>query len=172
MTARAWIGTLAVAAATAILLSSGTTPAAAATATANLAVTANVTNNCTITTAPVAFGAYDPVVANAATPLDSTGTVTVACTKGAGATVGLDLGTNASGAVRRLKDAGANYLTYELYQDAGRSAIWGNAGGSLYSAGAAPSKAPRSFTVYGRVAAGQDIPAAAYSDTIVATVNF
>ena len=33
---------------------------------ANLAVSASVTANCTISTSAVAFGAYDPVVANAA----------------------------------------------------------------------------------------------------------
>ena len=172
MIANRWFGSLAGAAAVAALLVSGAQPAGAATASANLTITATVTNNCTITTAPVAFGAYDPVVTNASTALDSTGTVTVACTKGAAATVGLDLGTNASGAVRRLKDSGTNYLTYELYKESTRTTVWGNAGGALYSAGAAPSKAPRSVTVYGRIPSGQDIPAGAYGDTVVATVNF
>ena len=58
-------------------------PAFAGSATANLNVSASVAAVCTISTAPVAFGAYDPVVANAATDLNGTGTVTVACTKGA-----------------------------------------------------------------------------------------
>jgi spore coat protein U-like protein len=47
-------------------------PALAQTATANLSVTATVTKNCSITTTPVAFGSYDPVVTNATTPLDGT----------------------------------------------------------------------------------------------------
>jgi spore coat protein U-like protein len=42
----------------------------------------------------------------------------------------------------------------------------------LLSTGAAPSKATRPFTVYGRVAAGQDVPAGSFADTAVATVNF
>lgn len=169
---KVWVGSLSVAVATVALLHGLTMPAAAATATANLTVTASVTNNCTISTAPVAFGAYDPVVAHAAADLDSTGTVTVACTRGATATVGLSLGSNPAGAVRRLTDTGTNYLTYELYKETGRTTVWGDAGGALYAAGAAPSKAPRSFTVYGRITANQDIPAGNYSDTIVATVNF
>ncbi len=171
MIANRWFRSLIGTAAASALLVSGVQPAGAATASANLTITATVTNNCTITTAPVAFGAYDPVVANASTALDSTGTVTVACTKGAAATVGLDLGTNASAAVRRLSD-GTNFLTYELYKESARTTVWGNAGAALYSAGAAPSKAPRSVTVYGRIPAGQDIPAGAYGDTVVATVNF
>lgn len=146
--------------------------ASAATATANLGVSATVTNNCTISTAALAFGSYDPVVAHASANLDGTGTVIVACTKGATATIGLALGSNASGSVRRMKDSGTNYITYELYQDAGRTTVWGTAGAGLLSTGAAPSKAARNFTVYGRVPANQDVPAGSYNDTVVATVNF
>jgi spore coat protein U-like protein len=148
------------------------TSASAATATANLGVSATVTNNCTISTAALAFGSYDPVVAHASTNLDGTGTVIVACTKGATATIGLGLGSNASGTVRRMKDGGTNYIAYELYQDSGRSTVWGTAGGALLSPGAAPSKTARNFTVYGRVASNQDVPAGSYNDTVVATVNF
>jgi spore coat protein U-like protein len=172
MQAKVWVRSTMAAAAIAAVLHGSMPSAAAATATANLTVTATVTNNCTISTAPVAFGNYDPVVANASTSLDSTGTVTVACTKGATATVGLSLGSNPSGSTRRLKDGGTNVLTYELYQDSGRSTVWGDAGAALLSPGAAPSKAPRSFTVYARVPSGQDVAAGNYTDTVVATVNF
>jgi spore coat protein U-like protein len=144
----------------------------AATATANLGVSATVTNNCTISTVALAFGSYDPVVANASTNLDGTGTVVVACTKGSTATIGLGLGSNASASVRRMTDGSSNYLTYELYQDTSRSTVWGNAGAGLLSPVAAPSKAARNFTVYGRVTSNQDVPAGSYNDTVVATVNF
>jgi spore coat protein U-like protein len=50
--------------------------------------------------------------------------------------------------------------------------VWGNSGTGLLSPVAAPSKAARNFTVYGRVTSNQDIPAGSYSDTVVATVNF
>jgi spore coat protein U-like protein len=135
-------------------------------------VSATVTANCTITTAPLAFGSYDPVVTNASTALDGSGTVTVTCTKGATATVGLGLGANASGSTRRMTDGSGAFLTYELFQDSGRTTVWSNAGAGLLSPAAAPSKAPRSFTVYGRVAANQDVPAGSFTDTVVATVNF
>lgn len=143
----------------------------AATATANLGVSATVTSNCTIATVALAFGNYDPVGANLAADLDSNGTVTVACTKGSTATIGLGLGGNPSGAVRRMTD-GTDFLTYELYQDSNRTTVWGNAGAGLLSPAAAPSKAPRNFTVYGRVQANQDVAAGSYSDTVLATVNF
>ena len=148
------------------------TAALAATATANLSVTATVINNCVISTAPVAFGNYDPVNVNAAADLDASGTVTSACTKGSTATIGLGLGSNASGSTRRMTDGSGNFLTYELYQEAAETTIWGTAGGGLLSPPAAPSKAARNFTVYGEVAANQDITAGAYTDTVVATVNF
>lgn len=148
------------------------TTADAATATANLNVSATVVVNCTISTAALAFGNYDPVDVNAAANLDGTGTVTVACTKGATAQIGLGLGSNASGTTRRMTDGSGNYLTYEVYHEAARTTVWGDAGAGLLSTGAAPSKAARNFTVYGRVSSNQDQPAGAYTDTVVATVNF
>jgi spore coat protein U-like protein len=147
------------------------TPVHAGSANANLSVTSTVSNNCTISTAALAFGSYDPVVTHASTDLDGTGTVTIACTKGAAATVALGLGSNASGSTRRMKDADNNYLTYEIYQDSNRSTVWGT-GADALTPPVAPSKAARNFTAYGRVAADQDVPAGSYSDTVVATVNF
>jgi spore coat protein U-like protein len=147
-------------------------PLRAATGTTNLNVSATVSLNCTITTTPVAFGAYDPVVANAATPLDATGTVVVACTKGSTATIGLGLGANAQTSARRMLDGATNFLGYEIYLDTTRTTVWGTATTGLLSTGVAPSKAARTFTVYGRVAANQDVPAGAFTDIVVATVNF
>ena len=146
-------------------------PALAQTASTNLAVSATVAKNCSITTTAVAFGTYDPVVANATTPLDGSGTVVVTCTKGAGTRIDLGLGANASGAVRRMS-GGTDFLTYELYQNTTRTTIWGSGAVAGQTIAAAPSKAARTFTLYGRVAAGQDVAAASYNDTVVATINF
>jgi spore coat protein U-like protein len=146
--------------------------AAAASQTANLGVSATVSTNCTISTTALGFGSYDPVGANASADLDGTGGLTVACTKGATATLGLGLGANASGSTRRMSDGSGSFLTYELYQDSGRSTVWGTAGAGLLTLTAAPSKAARVFTVYGRVPSNQDATAGSYTDTVVATVNF
>jgi len=172
MRANKFLGMAAAVSGMAIVAASFSSTASAATATANLGVSASVINNCTISTAALAFGSYDPVVANASTDLDGTGTVTVACTKGATATIGLGLGSNASGSTRRMTDGATNYLTYELYQDSGRTTIWENSGAGLLSPVAAPSKTARNFTVYGRVTSNQDVSAGGYGDTVVATVNF
>ena len=138
----------------------------------NLGVSATVINNCLISTSALAFGSYDPVVGNSAADLDGTGVVSVACTKGVSPTIALGLGSNASGSTRRMGDGSGNFLSYELYQETGRVTVWGTTGGALLSPSAAPSKAARDFTVYGRVTAGQDATAGSYTDTVVATVNF
>ena len=56
-------------------------PANGATTTGNLGAGASVAANCSIATAAVAFGPYDPVVANAAAALTATGSITVACSE-------------------------------------------------------------------------------------------
>ena len=66
-------------------------PALGATATSNVAVSATVINNCTITTTPVAFGNYDPL---SGAPNNNSGTVVITCTKGAATTVTLGNGNN------------------------------------------------------------------------------
>lgn len=139
---------------------------------ASLSVTANVQKNCTITTTPISFGGYDPVAANATAPLDGVGTVTVTCTKGAVAHVGLNEGGNNQGNTRRMRQSGTAYLTYEIYKDSARTDRWGDDIGSNLDLGAAPNRNPRNFTAYGRVPAGQDATVGNYVDTVVATVQF
>ena len=147
-------------------------PAFAAQQTANLNVTASVAANCTITTSPVAFGAYDPVVANASTDLTASGSVNVACTKGTPATIDLGNGGNLSGGSRRM-GSGSDFLNYALYKDAARTQVWGSglAGGSTAAYNAA-TKASTAVTVYGTVPQSQDVTVGAYSDVVLATINY
>jgi spore coat protein U-like protein len=141
----------------------------AASATANVTVSATVANNCTISGGALAFGSYDPLVAGAT---DGAGTFTVACTKGASG-VTIDLGTGQNYAAGRKMTSGSATLDYQLYSDSSRTTVWGSAaGGSTLAVSAPTSKAPVSYTVYGRITGGQDVAAGNYSDSIVATVNF
>ena len=81
-------------------------------------------------------------------------------------------GANASGTTRAM-NSGSDYLSYEIYQDATRTTVWGNSGTGLFTPPTAPSKSPRTFTTYGRVPAAQDVPAStSYTDSVTATVNF
>jgi spore coat protein U-like protein len=111
------------------------------------------------------------VAANATAPLDGVGTVTVTCTKGAPAKVGLGIGSNAQGTTRRML-GGTAHLTYELYKDTGRATVWGDTIDTALDIPAAPDRNPRSFSVYGRVPQAQDATVGTYTDTVVATVNF
>jgi spore coat protein U-like protein len=141
-------------------------------ASTSLSVSATVSKNCTITTAPVVFGNYDSVTTNATAPLDGAGTVTVRCTKGAPVKLGLDAGSNAQGATRRMGRGTTDYLTYELYQDPTHAIVWGNTVATALDIPAAPNQNPRNFSVYGRVAPAQPAAAGNYTDTVIATVNF
>jgi spore coat protein U-like protein len=147
----------------------------AGTATSNMSVTATVTANCTITANAMNFGAYDPIVANAAAPLNGSTTVNVACTNGSPATITMDQGLNPAGgstaaAPLRQMVSGGNFLAYSLFQDNANTIVWGNtAGTGVASTGTGVSVA---VNVFGQVAAGQNVPAGAYGDTVVATITF
>ncbi len=138
---------------------------------ADLAISASVAANCKISTTPVAFGAYDPLGLHATAPLDASGGVVVACTKGSIPTIELDLGAHASGTTRQMSNGASGVLPYQLYRANDYVSIWGT-GGNALAAPAAPSKAARTFEVFGRVAPGQDPATGTYSDTVKATVNF
>ena len=150
----------------------------------SLSVTASVAANCTISTSAVAFGAYDPVVTNAATALNGTGSVSIACTKGSAPNITLDLGANASGSQRNMKitGGGTDLLAYQLYQPPGTapatactfpgSTVWGTSAAQTFTPTSPTTKASRSYNVCGTVTAGQDVNVGSYQDTVTATVNF
>jgi spore coat protein U-like protein len=156
----------------------GATSHAAGTAQQNLAVTANVPTNCLIATTALAFGAYDPIQANAGSShLDNnTGKVTVTCTKGSSPVITLGQGltpdgsSSAAAPLRRLAKGG-DYLAYGLYKDAARTQVWGDTAGTGYAV-ANPTGAAQEVTVYGRIDGGQNVPFGDYADTVVATVTF
>jgi hypothetical protein len=143
--------------------------AMAATATTTFPVTATVIKACVVSATPLAFGTYDPT---ASSPDDATSTLSVLCTVGTSYTVGLTQGT-ASGATvtTRKMSNGANLLNYALYQETGRTTNWGNTPSTDTVAATAPVGAT-TLTVYGRIAAGQNVPIGSYSDTITVNVVY
>lgn len=140
----------------------------AGTATANLQVTVTVDAACGVTTNPLTFPDYNPVGTNATIPDDGTGFVVLQCSTGLSAHIGLDRGLNTG----RMQDQLNNFVSYALYQDANRTITWGNTSGSWVTSPPALNTIPQIFTVYGRIPPGQTSPSGAYSDTVVATVNF
>lgn len=147
--------------------------ASAGTDTANMSVSASVTDNCTISAGALSFGAYD-VLGGA--DLDGSATLTVACTSGTSSTVTLGQGANADtgstdAAPLRRMSGGSDHLSYDLYQDSGRTTVFGNTSGTGVAYNAS-SSSPASVTVYGRVPGGQSVAAGSFSDTVVATITF
>jgi spore coat protein U-like protein len=152
-----------------------------------LTAQASVNSNCSVTVAPVAFGTYDPITANAppasgGVNLNATGSITITCTKGTAPTIGLGLGAHASGSTRRMLSGAANFLSYELFQPPSSAAgtacafpgttVWGTAGVNLLSASAGPRTTTRTYNICGSAAAGQDPAIGVYADAVVATVTF
>jgi spore coat protein U-like protein len=167
----------------ALLLITGTSfTNAAGTASSNITVSATISQNCTIATTPISFGAYDPVSGSNVTAF---GTVVVACTKGATSTfIGLANGANFSGGTRNM-DGGTAHdkLAYTLVQPVsgtagaacpafGANTAWGSTSGTAPVIGTPTSKAARTFNVCGQIASGQDVSVDSYTDTVAATINF
>ena len=155
--------------------------------TSTLTAQTSVSTNCSVAAVAVVFGAYDPIATNAppasgGVDLNKTGSITITCVKGTAPTIGLGLGANASGSIRRMLSGTTDFLTYELYQPPNNVAgtacsfpgatVWGTAGPNLLAPTAAPNKTARIYNVCGTVAAGQDPAIGTYSDTVVATVTF
>lgn len=143
----------------------------AATVTANLNVTATVIQVCVVSGGNLAFGNYDPT---AAANVDQVGSFEVACTKGStGVTIGLGLGANAAASQRRMTNS-TDFLNYEIYKEAARTNVWGNAGAALVSYTPVTTSAAQTFQVFGRIPAAQVTVGvgATYTDTVVITVTF
>lgn len=139
--------------------------------------------DCSVTATGVAFGAYDPTVS---TPDDSTGTISVTCAytgpggnNRANYTITLSTGMNGTYTQRQMAD-GASRLAYNLFRNAGRSQVWGDATGGTtiisdsltVGPGVGNRTRTRTHTVYGRIPALQNADAGNYTDSILVTLTF
>ena len=146
--------------------------------TSTVRVSTSVTASCTIGTAAIAFAPYDPVNANATVADDQTGDIIIRCTKGtSGITIDLGNGAHNTGQQRRMVNltAPGTFVNYEVYQETGRTSIWGAGDGGSVRAGADLNGTGSvvAVTMYGRIPPAQlSAIAGAYSDTLVSTINF
>jgi spore coat protein U-like protein len=132
--------------------------------------------SCSVSATALTFGPYDP---SSATARDSTGTVTVTCTTLVGVSASWDilLSTGSSGSFtpRRLHSSG-NSMQYNLYIDAGRTQVWGDATGATAKVSdsrfVVVGTSQYSYTAYGRIPALQDLAPGTYTDAIMVTLNF
>jgi len=167
--------------AAAMLVASGSAIAATTTV---IPVSASVPQTCTFKTGTVglAFGAYDPIGANAVSPLLATGSVKVACAKNStGLTIDMGVSANPGGSTARQMISGTDLLEYNVFQPSVVTATGAtcSAGTTAWVSGTpmaianAPSKAERTYEVCGSIAGGQDAAVSgSYADSLTATINF
>jgi spore coat protein U-like protein len=121
--------------------------------------------SCSMGIVNVVFGTYNTLSASS---LDGAGSVSVTCTVSSSFQVALSKG-HGSFAARQLQ-SGANVLYYNLYTDALRSLIWGD--GTVGTTLVSGSGTAATYTVYGRIPGGQNLPAGSYGDSITVTLDF
>jgi len=126
---------------------------------------------CSISVTGVNFGTYDPSATNSN---DSTGNVSYRCNQNDAVTISLSRGNAPTFAPRQMH-SGNEVLNYNLYRDATRSSIWGDAtGGTVVYFDPAPPGRSVTVTVpiFGRIPPGQDVAIGTYSDNVTATANW
>lgn len=176
---------------TSMILTTGLSEVAnAATATGNLQVKITIIKECQVNTnsatttggdAILDFGSHGVLNSSkdAQTAASDAGSIQVQCTNGTAYQIGLGAGVNPStpGDVngRRMKN-GSEYVGYQLYQDAGRTNVWGNTAGAGAVAGNVVSATAdgtlKTSQVFGRVPVQNTPGAGAYSDTVAITVSY
>lgn len=140
--------------------------------TGTINVTANVAANCTVTqTQDIPFGAYTGVLIQQ----QFVNRVTLVCTPGSTYYTQLDFGNNSTGGTnRRMTAGGGNFITYQIYSDAGYSQVWGetlNTDTNPVNAAVAAA-GPINQDAYGEIVAGQTPAVGNYADQLTATVQF
>lgn len=137
---------------------------------------------CSGATTSVAFGAYSVFAAGND---DSTGTVSVTCSKDASDPSGaisvsyeVELGAGGSGNIlARALSSGTNVLAYNLYTTSSRTTVWGNGvtGSSVTGTFALTNGNPsrsRTHDVFGRIPPLQDATVGVYADNVLVTINY
>ena len=138
-------------------------------ASAAMAVSIEVTPNCTVAAGPLAFGT---VTATSAPSASAVAAIEVSCAADVPFTVQLDDGQNASGGARRALDpASGAYLSYEIYADPAHTRRWGSLKTQAF-AGVTTATGIERLTAYGQVGSGAEVKAGRYGDLVTVTTNF
>jgi len=136
--------------------------------------------SCTMSSAGLAFGKYDPTSSVAVT---ASGSISFTCTyTGTGFTAYLTISPGSSGNyLDRTLTFGSQSLNYNIYVNAADTEVFGGGTGNgssgtwyyyLCYPGAGQSGTQYVAPMYGLLPAGQDVSAGLYSDTIVVTLTY
>ncbi len=127
---------------------------------------------CSLSSAAIAFGTYDPT---SLTALDTAGSVVYRCgRRDRNIVITLSRGGGTSYATRRMVK-GTEQLFYNLYRDAAHTVIWGDGTGGTqaYTVGnPQPDNQDISVPIFGRVPGAQNVSVGKYNDTITVTLIF
>jgi spore coat protein U-like protein len=140
-------------------------PARSATDTDVLTVTATVLSACSLSGGTLAFGSY---ASGQTENADVDGTINYVNCSGT-LTFALDGGGSGNINARQMSN-GANRLSYQIYRNAARNAVWGT--GADAQTQILLETRNGSVTVYGRIPGGQVVPAGTYTDTVNVTLTF
>ena len=128
---------------------------------------------CSVSAGSVAFGTYNP-----SAPDDGTGTVSATCSiLDPAPVVGISAGGSGN-ILDREMSRGSARLNYGIYTDSGRSNVWGDGSSGTSTVTMTSYTSYLLFwrqysrSIYGRIPAGQHVPAGAYTDNLVVTVTF
>ncbi|WP_101484336.1 spore coat U domain-containing protein [Janthinobacterium sp. 61] len=156
----------------ALLVTFASSTAMAGSTTSNFQANAVMNSSCSVTSTNVNFGTI-----NSADAVNATGTISFTCSKSVQYKLGLSSGS--SGEIRSREMVGTitgnnDKLSYNLYVDEGRVALWGNGlpgdGGSIWSGKG--SGEVQTNTIYGKVNSGQYIKPDTYSDNLIVSVFY
>ncbi|MFY0635040.1 MAG: spore coat U domain-containing protein [Vannielia sp.] len=134
----------------------------------DFSVRAQVEASCEVSVGSLSFGIIDSQVSR---PVDQTANLTVRCSQAAAYSITLDQGQGGgSDPKRRRMKNGSHVLEYGLYHDPARSSVWGTTAANDKNATGAGLD--QTYTIFGRIHAGQMAQFGTYSDSVVVTVNY
>lgn len=140
--------------------------AQAATKTAQFAVRAQVNADCQLTARDLDFGTY-----SGANNSRVNTTMDLKCTPGSAVTISLDGGGTGNPQARAMTGQGAN-LGYQLYKDNAYSQPIDTNGAAFQLSNQENTGQTVTYTLYGQVPSGQNVPAGNYTDTVRVTASY
>jgi spore coat protein U-like protein len=140
---------------------------AQSTGTTTLTVSSTLSASCSVAAGALSFGTDVPTPMAAA--IDAATTITATCSTGRPYTIALNQGAGAGAteAVRRMSGSGGT-VEYSIYQDSGRTTVWGTGTAALSRTG---TGLPQDLPVYGRMPIQNAAPGT-YADSVTVTVTF
>ena len=143
------------------------TSAVAGTVTSALSVRVVVQPTCTVDGATLDFGSY---TSGQTSDLTAFAQIAYSNCPAGQLRFQLDGGANGTTTARKLANGSGGLLSYEVFRDSARTQNFGQGGDArLFELTATGSG---NVSVYGRIPAGQAVPAGTYTDTVVITLDF